>query len=183
MKKKETWKLILGILAIIVLVAVYGGDSNDKPNSQEINTPAEEIEVKENKPELTKIELDWEKLSEDFKADPSVNETFVKDVCVALGDNGYIQITAALADATEPEVALDYADTLLRRLNGVAQYQNSSIASGNTEIFGGLYDSYCVQIGIAPLSKTSDSDEWFVFDAIAPGVQCKHTIELQKMYR
>ena len=115
MKKKETWKLILGILAIVVLISVYGGD-NEKATSQKINDPAEkteEIKAKENEPEPPKIELDWEKLSEDFKSDPSVNETFVKDVYVALDDNGYIQITAALADATEPEVALDYADTLV----------------------------------------------------------------------
>lgn len=171
-KRKWVWALII----LVVIIAAMPTDNKDDLKTTEPDEENSQLDI----PELN---LDWDKLSEDFKEDPSVNDTFVKDVYVALGDNGYIQITAALDDATDPEVALDYADTLLRRLNGVAQYQDSSIASGNTEIFGGLYDVYGVQIGISPLSKTSDSDEWFVFDAIAPGVQCKHTIELQTAYR
>ena len=57
MKKKETWKLILGILALVVLVAVYGGDSNDnmqdepKTENEKIIEPEQENSTSESKPE------------------------------------------------------------------------------------------------------------------------------------
>lgn len=166
MKKNHTKQPKWGVLALtllLVLAAVSGCGKKDAPQAD--------------------LSLDWDKLAADFQADPSVNQSYLNDVAVSLGDDGYIQITAVLDDSTAPAEALDYADTLLRRLSALAQVQDSSIASGSVDSFGGLYDSYGVQIGIAPQSKTSDSKQWFVFDAIAPGVQTQHELQLQKAYR
>lgn len=198
--KKRILSVILAVLMLVLAACGGGSDDTDSSSSgseSKSQTSAEsssggnfadKSEASKSKGDSSEepekeLNLDWDQLYSDFKEDPSVNDSFVDDVYVTLGDNGYIIISATLMDATDPEVALDYADTLLRRLNGVAQYQDSTIKSGNTEIYGGIYDVYGVQIGIAPKSKASDTNQWFVFDVIAPGVQCKHEIQLQKAYR
>ena len=99
------------------------------------------------------------------------------------GDEEQITFTAVLDDSTDPAVALEYADTMIRQFNLYANIQDGSVSLGNLDSFGGLYDKYSIFIGIAPASKINDQDNWFIFDAIAPGVQPRHTIRLQRPNR
>ena len=88
-----------------------------------------------------------------------------------------ITFSASLDDATDPAVALDFADTLIRRFNLSARAQDSTIKSGEKDYYGGIYDTYSIMIGIAPYSKTDDYKEWFIYDAVAVGAHTK--IKLQ----
>ncbi len=171
-------KLTSALLALTLAVSLTAcGNSKPENSAESIETP--EVTGEEESGEEAEFAIDWDTLSADFKEDILSNHEYAEDAYAGIGSNGYIQITAVVKDSTEPETVLDFADTLLRKLNSIAMLQDRNISSGTKDSFGGLYDVYGVQIGIAPASKTNDAKEWFIFDAIAPGVQCKHEIKLQ----
>lgn len=125
--------------------------------------------------------VDWDKCLEDLKESVLDQEffPFAKDIYVVVDEEKeQITFSVVVGDATDPEVALDYADTVIRRYNLMANMQDSSIALGGKDYYGGLYDQYDVLIGVAPQSKTNDTDEWFVFDAVISGAH--NEIKLQK---
>lgn len=126
----------------------------------------------ETKKDVKKFNVDWAKCIEDTKKELTNKDNFsyVKDLYIKVEDKK-ITFTAALADATNDKVALDFADIMLRRFNANAQLQDSSIKNGSKDYLGGLYDTYDISIGIAPLSKTNSQKDWYVFDAISKGVQ------------
>ena len=105
--------------------------------------------------------------------------SFVQDYYIGVKDD-QITITAVVDDATDPNVALDFADTLVRQLNLYAQMQDSSIDSASKDFYGGLYKRYSALVGIAPASKQDDPDSWFVYDGIVGG---KVMLKLNKAYR
>lgn len=91
-----------------------------------------------------------------------------------------ITITAVVDDSTDPSLALDFADTLVRQLNLYAQMQDSSIESSSQNFYGGLYTRYNALVGVAPASKTNSQKDWFVYDGISGG---KVMLKLNKQYR
>lgn len=166
-------------LAIIFLSAIIslslvgcGFTEGVKKGAEDANKKDNNKVAVETKKDIKKFNVDWAKCVEDTKKELTNqnNFDFVKDVYIKVEDNK-ITFTAALADATNDKVALDFADTMLRRFNVNAQLQDSSIKGGEKNYLGGLYDNYDISIGIAPLSKTNSQKDWYVFDAISKGVQ------------
>lgn len=188
--KKKLFAFMLAIALMLPLMAC-GGESSEKESdstdttsqSVEAPTPTQD-ETAEPEQNVSKYDVDWDKCTEDFYESVLNQEYFpyATDVYVNVDeDKKQINFTAVLQDATDPKVALDYADTLIRQFNLMAIVQDSSIATGAKDYYGGLYDQYDILIGVSPLSKTSDSDEWFVFDAVLAGTHSK--LELQKAYQ
>lgn len=162
-------KRLLGIFlfTIICLVLVgCGSTKEDKVKKDDVIKVTEDTKIEDN------FKVDWEKCIEDTKKELTNQEnfSFVKDIYIKVEDNKII-FTAVLADATNENTALDFADTMLRRFNANAQLQDSSIKSGSKEYLGGLYDSYNITIGVAPLSKVKNQKDWYISDAISKGVQ------------
>lgn len=143
-------------------------DNIDKETIDDTNEEAnDENNVKEN---IT-YNVDWEKCINDTKAEftNSNQYSYLKDIYIEVSDDK-ITFTAALTDSTDSDIALDFADSIIRRFNANAQLQDSSIKSSGKDYLGGLYDDFSISIGIAPLSKAKDSSEWYVHDVIGKGV-------------
>lgn len=151
-----------------------------EPTEEPTATP-EPTEEPTSEPEEDVVpEIDWDKLVEDFKADMSVfDQPFYKDVYVGC-DGDTITISAVVAADTDDDTVLEYADTLVRRLGALANQQNSEFTSPGFESFGGLYDYYNVMIGIAPQGSEGDLNNWYIYDAIAKGVQTKHKFRITR---
>ena len=136
-------------------------------------------------PETTTAEeaafnVNWETCIAETKEELTDTEFFsyVKEIGIFINEEEKeITFSASLDDATDPAVALDFADTLIRRFNLSARSQDSTIKSGEKDYYGGIYDTYSIMIGIAPYSKTDDYKEWFIYDAVAVGAHTK--IKLQ----
>lgn len=129
--------------------------------------------------------VDWERCISDTK-DSITGDSFnyVKDVSIEVKeDKKQIVFSAVLDDATDPQLALDYADTMIRQFNLFASTQDDSISLGNKDFYGGLYNEYQIMLGIAPLSKIENQSEWFVFDVIGAKAHTSHEIKLEKSYR
>lgn len=128
--------------------------------------------------------VDWDQCLDDLKESVLNQEffPFAKDVYVTVDeDKKKITFSAVVGDSTDPEVALDYADTIVRQYNLMANMQDNNIKLGSKDYYGGLYDEYDILVGIAPQSKTDDTEQWFVFDASIAGAHQK--FKLQKAYK
>lgn len=165
--------LVIIFLCMIISLSLVGCGFTEgvKKGAEDANKKDNKVAA-ETKKDVKKFNVDWEKCIEDTKKELTNQDNFdfVKDVYIKLEDDK-ITFTAALADATNDEVALDFSDTMLRRFNANAQLQDSSIKGGEKDYLGGLYDIYDISIGIAPLSKTKNQKDWYIYDVISKGVQ------------
>lgn len=193
MKKKALKYGGLGLLGLIVVVAILQGLGIIKPKEKEnISTTGQTTAVQQTTttqsttiPETTTAEeaafnVNWETCIAETKEELTDTEFFsyVKEIGIFINEEEKeITFSASLDDATDPAVALDFADTLIRRFNLSARSQDSTIKSGEKDYYGGIYDTYSIMIGIAPYSKTDDYKEWFIYDAVAVGAHTK--IKLQ----
>ncbi len=193
MKKKALKYGGLGLLGLIVVVAILQGLGIIKPKEKEnISTTGQTTAVQQTTttqsttiPETTIVEeatfnVNWETCIAETKEELTDTEFFsyVKEIGIFINEEEKeITFSASLDDATDPAVALDFADTLIRRFNLSARSQDSTIKSGEKDYYGGIYDTYSIMIGIAPYSKTDDYKEWFIYDAVAVGAHTK--IKLQ----
>ncbi len=193
MKKKALKYGGLGLLGLIVVVAILQGLGIIKPKEKEnISTTGQTTAVQQTTttqsttiPETTTAEeavfnVNWETCIAETKEELTDTEFFsyVKEIGIFINEEEKeITFSASLDDATDPAVALDFADTLIRRFNLSARAQDSTIKSGEKDYYGGIYDTYSIMIGIAPYSKTDDYKEWFIYDAVAVGAHTK--IKLQ----
>lgn len=166
--RKKLLTLILATMVALLFIAC-GGSS-------------ETTEEKTTSEESKELNIDWNKCIDDLKSGLSLDPdyTFVRDYDIQFKDD-QITITAAVDDATSPEDALNFADTLVRQLNLYANQQDKNVKLGNKDYYGGIYDNYNALVGVAPIGKTDDSSEWFVYDAITSGKGPK--LNLTKKYR
>lgn len=187
-------KIGLGFLGLIIVVAILQALGIIKPEEKETTpvmvteqtttvqqtTTTQPTTIPETTTEEVAFNVDWETCIEETKEELTNPEFFsyVKEIGIFIDEeNKRITFTASLDDATDPVVALDFADTLVRRFNLSACTQDSTIKTGEKDYYGGIYDTYSIMIGIAPYSKTDDYKEWFVYDAVAVGAHTK--IKLQ----
>lgn len=190
----------------LFITPAYDSENKEIPRKQETTTQetttiqetetatqgqtTQSTTVKETTTEPTTVSsnivIDWDKCIEETKAELTNPEffDFVPDIDINVDEsNKRINFSIVVSDDTDPDIALDFGDTALRWLNNYAKFQDSSLKSGAKNYYGGIYDKYDVIIGIAPLSKISDSSQWFVFDGIAKGIQETVPLKLQEPYR
>jgi len=136
-------KIILLIMCCTVFLAACGGDSNTAPN------------------------VDLSKCISDFESNMVLapDYSYVKDYNIEV-KNKDISITIVVSDGTSNSDALEFADTVLRQLNLYASQQDGSVALGNSDGYGGLYDYYSASVGVAHSSNTGNSSKWIIQDGI-----------------
>lgn len=144
---KKIWGLIILTLASAVSIVACGGSSSKKEYNVDMAQCIQDLK-------------DGLSLEPDY--------SFVKDYDIGVKGND-LTISIVVSDSTDPEKALDFADTVVRQLNLYAQMQDSSIESSSKDNYGGLYKQYNTLVGVAPQSKTNSQDEWFVYGSIGSG--------------
>lgn len=185
--------LVLFTATALVIMAACGGsqkkddtleDSLKTEDKNTVNHQSKESDLSKEQSTGDIYDVDWDKCLDDLKESVLDSEFFpyAKDVYASV-DEGKKQIifTSIIDDSTEPSVALDYADTIIRQYNLIANMQDNSISLGGKDYYGGLYDQYNIMIGIAPLSKTENHEDWFIFDTVIAGTH--KTIDLQEAYK
>lgn len=186
--KKRIFAISIATTLLFTMASCGSGEKDNSSQSidgkksiSENNNPSS---VSDSSDIETAYNVDWDQCLKDLKESVLDQEffPFAKDIYVAVDEEKeQITFSIVVGDATDPEVALDYADTVIRQYNLMANMQDNNITLGEKDYYGGLYDKYDFIIGVAPQSKTNDSDQWFVFDASVAGAH--QSLELQKYYR
>ena len=164
--------LILFFVISFSLVACGSNDSVKNDTSDEVvGDSTIDANNEDNVEQDIEYNVDWDKCINDTKEEFANSEQYdyLKDIYIEVSDNKII-FTAVLTDSTDKEVALKFSDNLIRRFNANAQLQDSSIKSSGKDYLGGLYDLYSISIGVAPLSKINNSNEWYIHDVIGEKV-------------
>lgn len=115
----------------------------------------------------SKVSIDIEKCISDTMSGIELEPdyTFVKDYTIKC-DEDQLTISIVVDDSTSPELGLDFADTVVRQLNLYANMQDSSISLASADSYGGLYDAYDALVGVAPASKVSSINDYYVYSAL-----------------
>lgn len=180
-------KLLIMLLSLSVLAGITACGGESKEETPEPESKEEEIqdikndkssepdtendlEIQKSVDSETDINIDIDKCISDLKENLPLEPdyTFVNDYYIK-ADGTDLTISIVVDDATDPARALDFADTVVRQLNLYANMQDSNIALGNKDFYGGLYEKYSALVGVAQASKVNNQDEWLVFDAIVGG--------------
>lgn len=184
----KTVLMCVGVFLILVIaISSIGGSKEDdkqKKASEETSDAQVDVSNDDGNKDTANEEstLDMDKCISDLRDNLPLEPdyTFVRDYSISMNDDDQIIITAVVDDATDPNAALDFADTLVRQLNLYAQMQDASIEPASKDFYGGLYKRYSALVGVAPASKQNDSDSWFVYDGVVGG---KVMLKLNKAYR
>lgn len=178
-------KLIISVL-VAVTMGMATGCGGESDTIEPIATEQQSVETQvseSDKAETVSFDVNWDQCRDDLVSElVSDDYPYIQDVYLGVDDETRrITLTATLDDATAPDVALDLADTMIRRTCALANMQDSDVTMPGADTYGGLFDIYDCMIGIAPMSQVNNSDQWFVYDAIARGTNQKP--ELTAAYR
>ena len=191
MKKKVIILAMVTAMCSAALLAGCGEEPTQQASAVEIPSSSQSFDDNTNEVDSMAsspiFNVDWDRCineTKEYSLMVTSNYPYVKDVYINVDDNEKeILFTAVFDDSTNPELALDYADTMIRQLNMFARMQDETIASSTKDYYGGLYDVYSIKIGITPLSQVKNQSKWFISDYINKGLHTKHTIKLEKAYR
>lgn len=93
-----------------------------------------------------------------------------------------ITLQIQVADNTKPDAALEYANTVLRRLNDeVLTDQDNELTPSTDAFYGGIYDEFSVSLGVSTAAQKDSADSWFINTSIPAGQHLP--LELQAAYQ
>ena len=195
--KKQSVKSILKSLVVFVVVfaiSISGAKtiSNSKETTKDQNVSKLEETAQENvvssakndtKPTIEtnqkttqtqkdKPSVDFGKVKEDWLSEMTNKDyhPLVEDVNVNVNeDSKSIIFSAVVSDSADKEYAAELADTMIRRFSSICNTHNQNISPPGNDYYGGIFYKYDILVGVAPLSKIDNQNEWLVYQAIAKG--------------
>ena len=118
------------------------------------------------------LKVDFESVKKDWLSEMTNKDyhPLVEDVSVVIDkDNQSIVFSAAVNDAANKEYATELADTMIRRFGHLCSMYGDNISPPSSDYYGGIFYKYNIIVGVAPLSKIDNQNEWLVYQAIAKG--------------
>lgn len=190
--KKQSVKSILKSLAVFVVVfaiSISGArtisNSKETVKDQNVSKLEETVQEAPKPKEVAKdtdesvqpkpaesLKVDFEKVKNDWLSEMTNKDyhPLVEDVSVVINeDNQSIVFSAAVNDAANKEYATELADTMIRRFGSICNMYNKNISPPSSDYYGGIFYKYDIIVGVAPLSKIDNQNEWLVYQAIAKG--------------
>ena len=94
------------------------------------------------------------------------NYDYVVDWSITLDDSGNLLYNIVVENGTDPELAVQVADGLVRYVSAYACSKCDELTSPGKDDYGSFYDYYDALVGVSEKSKTSNTKDWLVFHAI-----------------
>lgn len=193
------------VILLIAVLFVFSGCSSSSSKDNKNQTSTETTKVTESTESTTGTEtttqestieepttedftkVDWDTCIQTTK-DQFLNNEFYQfvqsiDIEVKNEEAKVINFRSVVDDGTEPEIAYELADSIVRYFNLAAQFQDGSVKGSSKDYYGGLYDVYNASVEVMAESDIDDSKKWFVNCAVGRGDHTRDPIELQKIYR
>ncbi len=176
-------KSVLAILVLIVFLLMAGCGSSNAPEKTSAAPAAKTSAPAAPEKKEKSMDEKWALVNKEFKAEMSSYPYVIDASATRDEDKKEITFAAILQPSTKPAIALDFADTMLRRYSALAQmFLDKDYKPATKDYYGGLWDDYNAMIIIAPQGATEPKD-CFVFDHITRKMHTQQKIELTKKYR
>lgn len=91
-----------------------------------------------------------------------------------------VTMTAVMQDGLKKWVAMEFADTMIRRFSSNAAMYNNSLTAPGKDSYGNLFDEYRIHIGIAPKSQIDKQENWYYEQVIQPRMHTKQGPDWKK---
>lgn len=126
--------------------------------------------------------VDWNECIQKTKSEIESCNDFV-DLCSIKVDEEKqeIQFAVIVNNNTTLSQAQEISNKVVRTFNDYAYEQNNSIKKSGEYYLGSIYDIYVALIAVSTEENLQNTEEWYVYDNIKPGLQVNPT--LQKKYR
>lgn len=192
------------VILLIAVLFVFSGCSSSSSKDNKNQTSTETTKETESTESTTGTEtttqestieeptaeaftkVDWDTCIQTTKDQFLNNEfyQFVQSIDIEVNnDTKVITFNSVVDDGTEPDVAYELADSIVRYFNLAAQFQDGSVKGSSKDYYGGLYNIYNASVEVMAESDIDDSKKWFVKHIIGRGWHTRDPIELQKIYR
>lgn len=192
------------VILLIAVLFVFSGCSSSSSKDNKNQTSTETTKETESTESTTGTEtttqestieeptaeaftkVDWDTCIQTTKDQFLNNEfyQFVQSIDIEVNnDTKVITFNSVVDDGTEPDVAYELADSIVRYFNLAAQFQDGSVKGSSKDYYGGLYDIYNASVEVMAESDIDDSKKWFVKHVVGRGWHTRDPIELQKIYR
>ena len=79
-----------------------------------------------------------------------------------------VTMNAVMNDGLKKWVALDFADSMIRRFSVAVASRDSRYKQPGNDNYGTLFDEYSIHIAIAPRSQVDNPDKWYYEQWIMP---------------
>ena len=156
--------------AIILIMFGYGiYIATQMPPKQPVPVAKQEQKAPEKKEE--KKSLKFDKAIAEAKAELKNKEfhKFTRDVHISVDEKEKTVVLMAVMDGgLKKWVALEYADTMIRRFSSWVAMYNDGVTGPSNDNYGSLFDEYKIQIGVAPFGQENNPDKWYYMQWIYP---------------
>lgn len=161
--------------AIILIMFGYGiYIATQMPPKQPVPVAKQEQKAPEKKEE--KQGLKWDKAIAEATAELKNKEfhKYTKDVSISVNEKEKeVTMMAIMNDGLKKWVAMEYADTMIRRFSSWMTIYNEGLTSPTDNNYGSLFDEYKIHIGVAPYSQRDKQQNWYYEKVIYPRLHTK----------
>lgn len=172
---QKTWFKVLAAVFLIWLIhgMIAAWPAEQEKAKQEV-AAKQEVKTEQKTPE--KKTLKFDKAIADATAELKNKEfnKFTQDVSITVNEKEKeVVMTAVMQDGLKKWVALEFADTMIRRFSSWAAMYNDSLTAPGNDNYGSLFDEYKIVIGVAPRSQVDHQDKWYYSKVIYPKMHTK----------
>lgn len=168
---KKTWFKVLAAVFLIWLIhGMYVASQNPAPKQE----TKQEVKTEQKAPE--KKALKFDKAIAEATAELKNKEfhKYTQDVHISVDEkNKEVTMTAVMNDGLKKWVAMEYADTMIRRFSSWAAMFNDGLTKPTNDNYGSLFDEYKIHIGVAPKSQINKQENWYYEKVIYPRMHTK----------
>lgn len=184
MWKYTAWnKILKGVITVFLVWLAYGMITAKPQPKQEAVAPAkteqpaklpEKKEEKQAKAPSDKEIFDTvtKLLHEEFKNKKHFPYTIDTDITVDEKEKR-ITMMAVMNDGLKKWVALEFADTMIRRFSSEVSFRSDKWSGPTNDKYGTLFDEYSIYVGVAPLSQVKKQGNWYYEKYILPKMHTK----------
>lgn len=151
-------KKFLVLLACMVLLSGCTQSNIVQPTAEtQIGDP--DFEVKDN------VEIDWQQVSLDAEEmfEDKSEYPYSDNFSFRLEPNKKeIMLVWVVSDDFPDSEIQNYMETMIKGFNDVVATQDFSIETSTSTTYGGLWKTYGLSFGLAPVSTQDDQETWFV---------------------
>lgn len=172
---QKTWFKVLAAVFLIWLIhgMIVAWPGEQEKAKQEIAAKPE-VKTEQKAPEKKSIKFDKAIAEATAELKNKEFNKFTRDVHISVDEKEKTVVLTAVMDAgLKKWVAMEYADTMIRRFSSWVSMYNDGVTGPSNDNYGSLFDEYKIQIGIAPVGQVDNPDKWYYAKWIYPRMHTK----------
>ena len=172
--QKNWFKALVALFLIWLIHGMIAAWPAEQEKAKQEVAAKQEVKTEQKAPE--KKPLKFDKAIAEATAELKNKEfhKYTQDVHIEVNEKEKeVVMTAVMQDGLKKWVALEFADTMIRRFSSWVVNTNDGVTAPSDDNYGSLFDEYRIFIGVAPRSQVDHQDKWYYSKVIYPKMHTK----------